>query len=359
MTGLTYAPRGTDAANAYALMQNTFGLGRLYPFELVLVPDASLSPPEVFARAAAFVNDTLLPLSPPGTLCYSVVHYPGVNYSLVQQCQTDPGALPECVAVRYLATRYWSASAGAVLVELYLGVDPGGPEGIDWLRAVRTRISALPSFSAALAEGQTYSYDAVQVAYGAFPTAIGVTTAVVFVVIGVAFRSLVIPLRSVLTIGMTVGLVYGLATFVYQDNILDFLSLAGVQGTSALSWLPPVLCFSILVGLSLDYDVFLLIRVREYRSKGYSERDSVLLGLTSTGRIITAAGAIMAIAFFGLLFSKEAMLNQLSFFLVMAVLIDTLVIRTLVVPSMMVLIGRFNWFPFRMPAVTRETRWTA
>ncbi len=186
--------------------------------------------------------------------------------------------------------------------------------------------------------------------YEAFPLALGVTTAVVFVVVGIAFRSLLIPLRSILTIGMTLGLVYGLAAFVYEDNILNFLHLGGVHGMGALYWIPPVLSFSICVGLGLDYDIFLLTRIAEYRRSGLDDQRAVLMGLARTGRIITAAGGIMAVAFFGLLFSRVALLNQMSFFLVAAVLVDTLLIRTMVVPTIMSLCGRWSWWPARMPA---------
>ena len=86
--------------------------------------------------------------------------------------------------------------------------------------------------------------------------------------------------------------------------------------TGFLCWLVPVMSFSILVGLSLDYDVFLISRIVEYRELGVSDEGSILFGLYKTGRIITAAGIIMAIAFAGLLMSEEGTMNQLSFFLV-------------------------------------------
>jgi uncharacterized membrane protein YdfJ with MMPL/SSD domain len=75
-------------------------------------------------------------------------------------------------------------------------------------------------------------------------------------------------------------------------------------------WIPAVLAFAILVGLGLDYHVFLLSRVVEFRKQGFSDRESVLLGLARTGRVITAAGIIMAIAFLGLLFGHEPLLQQ-------------------------------------------------
>lgn len=141
------------------------------------------------------------------------------------------------------------------------------------------------------------------------------------------------------------------------------------------------------MGLGLDYDIFLLTRIREYRAMGVSDpgiedTNNVLMGLALTGGVITAAGrtvsvflaarlvdyfhvlllaslacwcfpcswlliagAIMAIAFVGLLFSGEPILNQLSFFLVFSVLFDTLVVRSILVPAMMTMLGRWNWWP--------------
>ena len=97
--------------------------------------------------------------------------------------------------------------------------------------------------------------------------------------------------------------VFGLSVLVYQNGILKWSNFAPLSPTPngkdepGMCWLIPVMAFSIMVGLSLDYDVFLVSRIVEYRAEGKSDRESVLLGLAKTGRIITAAGIIMAIAF--------------------------------------------------------------
>lgn len=120
--------------------------------------------------------------------------------------------------------------------------------------------------------------------------------------------------------------------------------------------IPPVLCFPILVGLGLDYHIFLLARVVEYRSHGYSDRESALLALAKTGRLITMAGLIMAVAFLGLLPAYEPLMSQLAWLVIIAVLVDTFVVRALVVPCLIVVIGRWNWWPRRMPVARIETR---
>jgi len=114
------------------------------------------------------------------------------------------------------------------------------------------------------------------------------------------------------------------------------------------------MCFSILVGLGLDYDIFLFSRVVEYRKLGYNDRASISKGIYRTGGIITAAGVIMFIAFAGLMLSQEMVLNQYGFMLSFAVLVDTFVVRTLLVPAIMHLAGPVNWWPGVMPPDTKD-----
>ena len=133
-----------------------------------------------------------------------------------------------------------------------------------------------------------------------------------------------------LTIGTTLTLVFGGAVLVYQHGILNWTGLACFHtiNDAQLAWLIPVISFSIMTGLALDYDIFLVSRIVEYRQLGYDEDSAIMLGLHKTGRIISAAGIVMAIAFGGLFLADEPAMNQLSFFLVFSVLIDTFFVRT-------------------------------
>jgi uncharacterized membrane protein YdfJ with MMPL/SSD domain len=104
--------------------------------------------------------------------------------------------------------------------------------------------------------------------------------------------------------------------------------------------------FSIMVGLALDYDVFLVTRILEFRCSGYKHKSSIAAGLDATGGIITAAGIIMAVSFGSLLSSASPALNQWSFLLTTGVLIDTFVVRTTVVPALMAMVdGKHAWYP--------------
>jgi len=106
-----------------------------------------------------------------------------------------------------------------------------------------------------------------------------------------------------------------------------------------------VVAFFIITGIGLDYDIFVLIRVTEFRGKGYDPQHSIQEGLVSTGGIITAAGVVMAFAFSGMLFSALEEGSMFGFMLVIAVLYDTFIARSIVVPAGMSLLGYWNWWP--------------
>jgi predicted RND superfamily exporter protein len=260
--------------------------------------------------------------------------------------------------VEYVDQMSTSSDRYATFVTATLAVNPFSDEGVKWLESARETIQRLQDGNA-LGGIQVYiegsaaiEYDAVEAVYGAFPKVITITMLVVFVLFGTFFKSIVAPLRSVVSIAMTLCFVFGLCVLVYQHGILNWTRVPSWTSTGdEISWLVPVMAFSIIVGLALDYDVFLISRILEYRQDGLDHESSIVAGLYSTGGIITAAGLIMAVAFGGLMFSSSPVLYQWSFLLTSAVLLDTFVIRTLVVPIVLGWTGKFSWWPRRLPPV--------
>ena len=119
--------------------------------------------------------------------------------------------------------------------------------------------------------------------------------------------------------------------------------------------MPPLVSFCMLCGLCLDYELFLVLRIAHYRRViGLSHRSAIVQGLSSTGPVVTAAGCIMAVAFCSNLLSATMALNQLSFYLVTAVLYDTFIVRTLLVPCMMSLLGDVVWWPAKLPPTLKD-----
>jgi RND superfamily putative drug exporter len=163
-----------------------------------------------------------------------------------------------------------------------------------------------------------------------------------FVLLTIAFRSIVVPATSIIMNLLSVGAAYGLIVLVFQKGV--GASLFGFQKVDVIeSWLPLFL-FSILFGLSMDYHVFLLSRIRERFNQTRSNTDAVAFGLRSTGRLITGAALIMVAVFGGFALGDMVMLQQMGFGLAVAVLVDATIIRSVMVPATMRLLGDRNWY---------------
>jgi uncharacterized membrane protein YdfJ with MMPL/SSD domain len=267
--------------------------------------------------------------------------------------------------VNWLDETYTSDDQYATIISATLNVDPFSDEGLRWLDQARAAIAALDlgdnnnntatSVQVHIDGSSAIAHDTVNAVYAAFPMMMLTTCGVVFCLIGWYFQSLIAPLRSLISIGITVSVSFGLAVAVFQNGWLHWAGISfsssstGSSGDAAIGWLVPIMAFSILVGLTLDYDVFLVSRILEYRLEGYEHKSSIALGLDSTGGVITAAGLIMAVAFGSLMGSSNPVLYQWSFLLTTAILFDTFVVRTLIVPTL--LAPTWSWWPRRdLPA---------
>jgi RND superfamily putative drug exporter len=177
---------------------------------------------------------------------------------------------------------------------------------------------------------------------GRLPYVIGLVMILTFIVLTVLFRSLVLPLKAVVMTLLSVLAAYGVMVAVFQwgwaDSILRFDHLGHVT-----NWVPAFM-FSILFGLSMDYEVFLLSRVREYRDRGGSDNDAVAFGLARTGRIISTAALLMIIVFLSFGSNRLIPLKEMSLGLAVAILIDATLVRLLLVPAFMRLAGKWNWW---------------
>lgn len=205
--------------------------------------------------------------------------------------------------------------------------------------------------------GFTTTYDLQQIIYGLVPVMVAVTFIAVMLLIGVGFGSVFLTLRLLLTVGMSLSWAYGLMVVVYQpgagQNAFSVLT-PSLSRSTGIYWIIPIMSFSILVGLALDYDIFLMTRMMEFRRLGWSDRASICLAIQKTGYIITTAGLIMSISFAGLLIPPTIVLNQYGFALFLGVAIDTFVIRTILMPAVIAAFGTHTnvfWWPTRMPAV--------
>lgn len=365
---LMYLPRDGAVTQAFDDLCDKFGYGQIYPFKFIMEPnntnfvagnDTVLSP-QYFTDSQHVISSLTRALYGNQTTIVGISYANGLNLDvqLVTSCQNPNNAaynVTLCIEMRFLVSSFVNSEQSASWFLISLDFDPVSPQGKSWLLNARSTLRRLQSEGLAynfyLAGIAADTHDTISAVYAAFPLMIGITGGLVLIFVGIAFRSLLIPLRSVLTIGLTIVFVYGIATLVYQYGILNWLNFAGLSSepSAALVSLIPIIAFSIVVGVALDYDIFLLVRVREFRLSAHSTNESISRGLYKTGSIITAAGMIMFLAFGGLLFSHCALINQLAFFLSIAVLVDTFVVRAFIVPAMMGIFGDWNWWPVNLP----------
>ena len=188
-------------------------------------------------------------------------------------------------------------------------------------------------------------YDFIQTVYSEFPILLVLSLLVTFVVLMLFFHSLILPLVAIVMNLISLAASFGVLVIVFQwgigDNLFSFHSLGALEAYT------PVLLFSVLFGLSTDYQVFLLTRVREQVHLGKSNDEAIAAGLEQTAGIITAAGLIMIVVFGSFAFTGVLVIKEIGFGLAVAVAVDATLVRIVLVPATMKLLGRWNWW---MPA---------
>jgi RND superfamily putative drug exporter len=195
----------------------------------------------------------------------------------------------------------------------------------------------------ALVTGRTADYlDLQDSLLDHLPLVLAIVVVVTVVVLFVMTGSVVLPVKQVLMNVLGLSAVFGILVLVFQDG--RFEGLLGYTSQGGLESTQPLLLFAVAFGLSTDYGVFLLSRIKEARDAGHSDSEAVAVGLERTGRIVTAAALLFCIAIGAFVTSQIIFVKQLGLGTALAVLIDATIIRALLVPSLMELLGKWNWW---------------
>jgi RND superfamily putative drug exporter len=255
---------------------------------------------------------------------------------------------PEVASVSPVRT---SPFGGYDRIEVTSRPDPASPQGqsfADSLRDTLIPAAHFPASALVLAGGgAAYAADFVSRTLGSFPWLIIGVLGLTYIVLVRAFRSVFLPMKAIALNLLTVSAASGLMIAMFEwgwGSRVGLLRVNEIEG-----WIP-VFMFTLLFGLSMDYEVFLVSRMREAWEETRSNHGAVVHGLASTGRVVTAAGLIMAATFSGLMLGSIPTMQQLGFGLATAILIDITLVRGFLLPSTMALAGRWNWY---LP------RWTA
>jgi RND superfamily putative drug exporter len=221
----------------------------------------------------------------------------------------------------------------------------GTQAAMDFVERLRQHIVPRAGFPQGVAVyaggGPPSSVDFLDLTYGTFPWLVMGVLALTYVLLLRAFRSLILPLKAIILNLLSIGAAYGLLVVFFKWGAGEPF---GLQSYDQIEGWIPVFLFTMLFGLSMDYEVFLVSRMREAWDLGERNERAVAIGLSKTGRIVTAAGLIMIAAFSGFMVGRILGLQQFGFGLAVAILVDVTIVRMLLLPSAMALFGRWNWW---------------
>lgn len=299
-------PSGTNTREAFDLLAQGFGQGFNGPLLIVTdVPNGNASQAVSAVRDAVEQTPNVVAVTPPRIS-------PAGNVAVFD---AYPGSAPQAVATTNLVNHLRDDVLPPVKHQTGSTVLVGG-------------------FTAG-------SIDFSHVLADKLPLFIGLVVVLSALLLFVIFRSLVIPVQAALMNLISIGGALGVTVLVFQDGW--FASVLGIEKGPVEPWIP-VLMFAVVFGLSMDYEVFLVSRVREQWIRGGNASDAVADGIAFTGRVITAAAAIMICVFLSFMLGNERVLKEFGFGLAVAVLLDAIVVRCVMLPAVLELLGERTWW---------------
>jgi putative drug exporter of the RND superfamily len=226
--------------------------------------------------------------------------------------------------------------------------DGSSSAGREAVERARTAVHAVGPDVRLGGEG-AQNQDFIEAVYGNFPLMIALIAVITFILLARAFRSLLLPLKAVVLNVISVGAAWGVLELVWQSGHGSSL-IWGIAATGSVTAWIPLMVFAFLFGLSMDYEVFILARMREEYDATGSTDTAVVRGIGRTGRLVTSAAVILFLAFVSLASGPGTEVKVLATGLAAGILLDATVIRALLVPAVISLFGRWNWWLPHLPA---------
>jgi len=251
------------------------------------------------------------------------------------------GALPGVYAVSAPPGPAWHRG-GTSLTVVLPAAETSMPAGQPVLGQVRSDLRRSAPDAAAGGEG-AQTLDFVHAVYGHFLLMLALIAGLTWILLARAFRSVLLPLKAIALNLLSAGAVYGALVLVWQDGH-GSLAIWGIPATGAITDFVPLMIFAFLFGLSMDYEVFLLTSIREARDAGLGTDAAIAEGLGRTGRLITSAALILCLAFAALAAGPQTDIKVFATGLGAGILLDATVVRALLVPALMSLLGPRNWW---------------
>ena len=322
---------------AYEFLRDEFGEGHQTPLFLVArFPEGALAPESIAAQHAltrALEADPRV-----GRVGGVTAIDPRITLEQYQLLYRDPSQISDPWA-RAVAETFTRDNAAFLLVEPR--VPATSPEAEGLVEAVRAYRDA-NELDLLVGAGAAGLKDFVDRLYTDFPKAVLLILVITYVVLAILFRSVVLPLKAVLLNALSLLASFGAVVLVFQDgwlsNVLRFEPLGYIDS------LLPIVLFAMLFGLSMDYEVFLLSRVKEAHDEGRSNTESVAIGMERSGRVVTSAALVVIAVCLAFVTADIVLIKALGLGAAIAVFVDAAIVRALLVPATMHLLGRWNWW---------------
>lgn len=353
-------PEQTEAGAGVATLERIGRAGYLQPIRVVVeFPEGTAATSATGLRALRRLSDTLR--SDPRI---------GDVRSLVD-LNRDRGILetsffyaePDSVRAQYpdFLDAYLATDGGTTLVDVILSDTTSLTTAMGVVGEIRgvvadSSIRQLRGASVHVGGYVASALDFQELLLARFPLIVALVLGVTALMLAVVFRSVLVPIKAVVMNSLSVAATFGLIVLVFQEGIGG--SLFGITGpTSAIYVLVPVLVFAVVFGLSMDYEVFLLARIKEAFDRHGENTRATREGLSATASVITSAALIMIAVFGAFAFANILLMQFIGFGLAVAVLLDATIIRMVLVPSLMQIAGEWNWWPgWKRRPVTGDRR---
>ncbi len=336
-------PKSSSVRQGYDLVERQYGKGAVEPITVVIESNRSFAGREDFGRLAAMttgfsqLNHTARVASPVSVL-QAVVPTDPLAAIETTNFQRLPGDS------RTAINRFVSADRKAIVIDVFSNGRAGDSDIKTLLSQVRAvaMSNAAPGWQVSVGGLAAVLSSATQQLSDASPLVIATMLAVIYLLLVLTFRSLLLPCKAILLNLLSVGAALGAVVLVFQHGFLA--DLLGIASVGPIQNFVPILLVAVLFSLSTDYEVFLLSRVRERYEQTGDNTESVVYGLVETAPLISGAALLMATIMAAFLIAPLVTVQQLGFSTAVAIAIDATIVRLVMVPAAMRLMGRWNWW---------------
>ncbi len=330
-------PPQEQSRRGYELLSQAFEAEQVFPISVVVQTEQSLFSPKTLSALYSFTH--FLAQHPYVSGIESVVDIdPRLTLDQYLLLYSDPKRIPDPYAAS-LAREL--ASDHTTLVRVITPYSSSDPRASELVRYIR-QLEPLEGLKITVGGGIASTVDIVDYLYGEFPKAAAFIAIATFVVLTLMLRSLVLPIKAIFMNLLSITASYGALVTIFQEGL--GAPLIAAQSMGYVEATIPIIMFCVLFGLSMDYEVFLLSRIRELYLATGDNRKSVAIGLQHSGQVITSAALIVILVSLAFVSADVVLVKALGLGMAIATLVDATIVRALLVPATMRLLGDINWW---------------